>query len=128
MRAARPHRLKRLIALLILTGLVYFWFRQPLQQELTIWLLIRAEAPSEAALGNLVDSAKDPVALLEKLWKTGKIVHRQFVAGYLKERSGAGSRIDDRVKALLFAGTRDADFSVRELAFGAGASRKLPEL
>ena len=126
--AARPHRLKWLIALLVLTGLVCFSFWQPLQQEFTTWLLIRAEAPSETALGDVVDRAKDRVALLEKLWQTRKIVHREFVAGYLKERSGTDFRFDDRVKALLVAGTLDVDFSVRELVFGAMASRKLPEL
>src|SRR6185436_12198410 len=62
------------------------------------------------------------------LWQTRKIVHREFVAGYLKERSGTDFRFDDRVKALLVAGTRDVDLSVRELVFGAMASRKLPEL
>jgi hypothetical protein len=71
--AARPHRLRWLIALLVLTGLVCFSFWQPLQQEFTTWLLIRAEAPSETALGDVVDRAKDRVALLEKLRNHGSL-------------------------------------------------------
>src|SRR5260221_3583886 len=99
MSAAR--RLKWLVGLLVLTGFVCFSFWQPLQQEFTAWLLIRAAAPSETALIDLGDRAKDPVALLENLWQTGETVHRQFVAGYLKERSGADFRVHHRVEALL---------------------------
>ncbi|MEO8428006.1 MAG: redoxin domain-containing protein [Verrucomicrobiota bacterium] len=125
-RADPDRRLKCLVALLVLTGLVCFGFKKPIQREFMTWLITRAGAPSETALRDLLDQTRDPVALLEKLWNTGKIVHRQFVSGYLKDQSSAKFQLDDRTRSLLMAGTRDADLSVRELAFGALTSHKFP--
>ncbi|MBI2928682.1 MAG: redoxin domain-containing protein [Verrucomicrobia bacterium] len=84
--------------------------------------------PSEAAFEEIVAQAKDPLRFLGQAWNTGRIVHRQLVAGHLKRLAATPGQLDGRATALLVAAALDVDAEVREQALGALAAQKSPHL
>src|SRR6266542_272452 len=124
----RNRRLPFLVSLLVITGLAFLFFRQPIQRALVLPSLLRADSPSETAFQELADGAQDSFALLRKVWDTEKIPHRALVATYLKENAGARRELYRQAEPLLLAAALDVDESVRELALAALAQQKHPEL
>jgi thiol-disulfide isomerase/thioredoxin len=128
--ASAPHgvRLRCLLILLILvaTGSVVFW--AAVQRQLAIQLLLRAEVPSESVFADLLTQTENPGPLLEQVWKTGRIPHRQLVASYLKDLSTKQTHFTELCQAILVAAAGDADASVRELALSALALQKNPRV
>jgi thiol-disulfide isomerase/thioredoxin len=102
--------------------------RQPLQQEISTWFVLHAAAPEEAAIHELLEQARAPATLLERLWLTQSIPHRQSVFTYLNVRARTELLAQPQVRAIVRTAAHDADQSIRELALGILATRKDPEL
>lgn len=131
-QAKKKFKLKRreMWSLLVLTfvgiSAVFLW--RPINQAVLTALVVRSEKPAATVVNGLVAQAKDPAALLERLWRTDKIPHRVLAISYLKEHANSDSALVERLEALVLAAAEDGDFEVRELAFDTLAVRRHPEL
>jgi hypothetical protein len=124
---ARPfvnHRLKWLLALLVVVGLAAILFRKPVQDAVLLQSLLTSDSVSETAFLALADGAKDRFAFLQRIWSTQKIPHRTLVATYLKDSAAAYPDLYRRAESLLVSATMDVDASVRELALATLAQQK----
>jgi thiol-disulfide isomerase/thioredoxin len=109
------------IALLLL-------FRQRIQNELFIWLTLRAELPNESAVEEFLANSSDPTALLQRLWKTEKIPHRALVVNFLREHVPGDARLSKESESLLLAAASDGDLSAKESALSILAAARYPDL
>jgi thiol-disulfide isomerase/thioredoxin len=117
-----------LAGLLSLTLLSWVLFHAQINNELALHLFLRSQNPREDVFEELVTETKDPIGFLNRTWQTGKVVHRQFVAAYLKESATKNVPWFSRAEPLLLACVTDADASVRELGMGALAASSNPRL
>lgn len=111
-------RLKNLILICGLLGLLALFGREAISNSITFQLLLRQTSPSELAINEVLEASKEPTRQIQNLWNTGRIPHRQIALRFLKER--VSNRPDLQVKnhALIWEATNDPDFSNRELALG----------
>ena len=58
-----------------------------LQRRALEWIVLHEDTPGEFAMREVVDTSPDRAQALEKLWMTGRIAPREFVAGYLRDQS-----------------------------------------
>lgn len=96
---------------------VLFW--RPLQGQFLDFFLVRAEAPSEEILTTAVEQAGNPGALLNRLWRTERVPHRQFVINYLDRNRTTKPYLFEALKPLLFEAIADPDVETRQFAFAA---------
>lgn len=108
-----------LVGLLSLTLLSWALFHAQINREWSLHLFLNSESPREEVFEELVSESKDPFDFLQRAWKTGKVVHRQFVAIFLKESAVRGAPWFAQAQPLLNACVTDADASVRELGLAA---------
>jgi hypothetical protein len=99
----------------VLVLIVVFW--RPLQRAFAAYVLVSSDAPSEAVLAEAVDQSRNPAELLQRLWVTEKLPHRQFVAGYLRTAASGNPRLLRRMETTVLRATSDPDVEVRQLAF-----------
>ena len=111
-------RLKNLIILCGLLGLLALFGREPVSRSITFQLLIRQDAPSALAINEVLDASKDPTHRIQALWNTGRIPHRHIALRFLKERVADQQDLLGKNHSLIWEATRDPDFSNRELALG----------
>jgi thiol-disulfide isomerase/thioredoxin len=123
-----PVRKWTLVGLLALTLLSWVLFHRQITNELSLHLFLSSENPREEVFEELVTEAKDSIGFLNRAWQTGKVVHRQFVAAYLKDSATKNAPWFPHAEPLLFACVSDADASVRELGLAALAASKNPGL
>ncbi|MFO1498552.1 MAG: redoxin domain-containing protein [Verrucomicrobiota bacterium] len=114
-----PGRTKALLLLLAGTILLAATLGPLIRRELLARLLLRAQAPSETVVAELIEAYPDPVPFLIRLWQTGKLAHRQLAMEGLRSRPPRDGALDRRVETILAAGTTDPDASVREMALSA---------
>jgi len=111
-------RLWGLAAILVVLAASWVLWHKPIERAVTSALLLRAESPSQDSLFDLANELTDPTEFLQQCWDTGRVVHRQEVAAYLKEKAVSRAPWLANVQRLIVEATADADMSVRELAFG----------
>jgi thiol-disulfide isomerase/thioredoxin len=95
---------------------------------LSLRLYLNSENPREELFEELATQSKDQVDFLQRAWKTGKVVHRQFVANYLKDNAVRKAHWFPEVDSLVIACVTDADASVRELGLAAMEASHDPRL
>jgi thiol-disulfide isomerase/thioredoxin len=116
-------RLKALLFVLTVIVVVAIGWGGRLRREFLAQLVLSSATPSQSTVDELVESYWDPVPFLIRLWKTGKVAHRQLAMDALKRRPIQAGSLDKRIENLLLAGSADPDASVRELALGALAEK-----
>jgi thiol-disulfide isomerase/thioredoxin len=119
-----------LLLLLFLMALVLIWafFGSQFRHNFAVRLMLRAQSPSDEAFEALAGEMPDPVDFLRACWATGKVPHRQLVASFLKKEASAAPGWLPQAENLVLEGTKDADFSVRELALATMQLRQDPRL
>jgi len=110
------------MGLLSFTVLSWVLFHTQITSKLLLHLFLNSENPREEVFEELLAEAKDPINLLNRAWRTGKVVHRQFVAAYLKENAARNAPWFSQAEPLLATCASDADASVRELGLAALAA------
>lgn len=103
-----------------------FW--RPLEQRCLLHFLLRSDAPSPQVLTEAVEDAGDPGSVLERLWLTQRISHRQFVLSYLGQTSPAKPDLFRAMEPAVLAAAGDADVQARELALAVLVRMKHPAL
>jgi thiol-disulfide isomerase/thioredoxin len=121
-------RLWVLVSLLVILSAGWLRWHQQLTHALSVPLLLRSEAPGQDWFFELADQLSDPTPLLQQSWDTGKVVHRELVAAYLKQRAAAKPPWLANLARVIVEGSRDGDMSVRELTLGAMETSKDPRL
>lgn len=111
-------RLKNLIIICVLLGLLALFGREPISRSITFQLLIRQDAPPALAINEVLDEDGDPTHRIQALWQTGLIPHRQIALRFLKQRVGNQPDLLSKNHSLIWEATRDPDFFNRELALG----------
>jgi len=91
-------------------------------------LFLNSNNPREELFEELAREGDDPLKFLQRSWATGKIVHRQFVASFLKENAAANLPWLPRAEPLMLDCVNDADLSVRELGMAALEATHNPQL
>lgn len=117
-----------LLGLLVALVLTWAGFNHQIQRSLAAHTLLNSKSPREELLDQAAKDSDDPARFLERCWATGKITHREFVAGFLKNHAGANSTWLDQAEQLMLACTIDADSSVRELGLAALEAQHSPAL
>jgi len=79
-------RLTFLIVGLLLAG--GLWLAKPrLQRYALQWIVLHEDTPGDFAMRDVVEQSPDRAEALQKLWATGRIVPREFVTGYMRDKS-----------------------------------------
>src|ERR1041384_1204082 len=115
-------------AVLVLLGCAWILFHRQLQLRLSVALLLHSQSPNEEAFEQIPAGVSDPVPILERLWNTGKVPHRQMVISFLRDQATINANWFKNVQKLVLAGTSDPDMSVRELALATLQLRRDPIL
>ena len=111
-------RLWMLTAILSTLAATWLFWHKPIDRAVSVPVLLHSECPEQDWLFDLADQFSDPTQFLQRCWDTGKVVHRQLVAAYLKQRAVTRTPWLAEASGLLVEGARDGDMSVRELALG----------
>ena len=121
-------RILWLCGILLLLVVAWVCFRHQIQRPLSIHLLLASNAPREEAFNELATESDNPVDFLNRCWATGKIAHRELVAGFMKSCALTNPPWLANAEPLVLAGAVDADMSVRELALSTLESTRNPRL
>src|SRR5690348_15252263 len=79
-------RLTFLIVGLLLAG--GLWLAKPrLQRYALQWIVLHEDTPGDFAMRDVVEQSPDRAEALQKLWATGRIVPREFVTSYMRDKS-----------------------------------------
>jgi thiol-disulfide isomerase/thioredoxin len=108
---------------MILGGLIILW--RPLSQRIGERAIFSADSVDESYFHELVMSSRDKITLLDRVWNTGKIPHRQAVVRVLKEDPAPELKNNSTRRILLMA-AQDGDESLRQIALGALAQGRDP--
>jgi hypothetical protein len=100
---------------------------RPLNQSLAVRLLERADAPSEEVLVDTLEQARDPAAVLQRMWDTEKIPHRQYVLNYLS-RKLSNADLVRTMEPLILSATHDPNVDARQTAMAILRQLKHPAL
>jgi thiol-disulfide isomerase/thioredoxin len=117
-----------LVGLLFLALLSWLLFHTRINHELSLHFFLNSENPREELFEELVTRSENPLDFLQRAWRTGKVVHRQFVANYLKESASRKPTWFAHAESLLISCVTDADASVRELGLAAMEACHNPHL
>jgi hypothetical protein len=112
----------------LIVGLAAVTFWRPLQQKTLVWMLLAADAPSEAALTTAIENSSNKGDLLCRLWNTQKLPHRQFVLGQISTTVGSKPQLTLQLQNLILEATQDPDVDTRQNAFRLLARLKSPQL
>ncbi len=97
---------------LFVLAAVVLW--KPLRHEIVMALALRSDAPSDAVLSELTDGTSDRARTLERLWRSGNLVARRFVAEYLKAHPRTEPALANFVQSIVSEAAHDPDLDVRE--------------
>jgi len=114
----RKRRVWVLLAVLLALILSWINWHKPINRAISIPLLLHSESPRQDWFFDLANQLADPTDFLQQCWNTGKVVHRQEVAAYIKEKAAVSASWLPKASGLLIEAARDGDLSVRELALG----------
>lgn len=100
---------------------------RPLRYELTMFFVLRADAPSDNVLAQLAAESGDPARALERMWRSGNLTAREFVLDYLDTRRCTQPALLRQSAAIVNEAARDPNLKVREPALNILVGRKDPE-
>lgn len=106
-------------ALLVAVVVMLLVARRPLMFSGDLWLACQNDNPSPATLKALLANPPVRERVINALWATGKIQHREAAAEFLKRRINWEPDLVRRFTALLEEGVADPDQSVRKDALSA---------
>jgi peroxiredoxin len=110
-----------------LVGLM-LWKKQQIQYAALSWLVLHEEAPGELAMREMVESSSDPVAALTKLWDTKRIVQREFVGNFVRERAfGRPDPLWPQERPLTLVAACGCDMETQQAALGVLSLRQDPQ-
>ena len=89
---------------------------KPVRHELVINLALRSDAPSGAVLSELVEGTSDRARTLERMWRSGSLVTRQFVMEHLKTHLHTEPALVGAMEAIVNEAAHNPDLNVREPA------------
>lgn len=89
---------------------------KPLRSELMMSLALRQDAPSDAVLSELTNQSSHRDRTLERLWRSGNLAARLFVAEYLMAHRHTEPALVRKLEAIVKEAALDADVAVRERA------------
>lgn len=115
-----------LVGLVIFT-LVAFVVWKPMRHELLMSLTLRSDGPSDTVLSELTDLAPNRARTLERMWRSGNLSARLFVAEYLMVHRQAEPALVTQMEAIVKEAAFDADVAVRERALSILAQPQRPE-
>ncbi len=125
-------RLKRreqvFLLALVLFGLCVMALWRPLQHRLLLFLVLRSDAPAPEVVNELADQAKNPGAVLTRLWETQKVPHRLLALDYLETHTRGNTNAFPDTEYWVIAALRDGDLEARELAVDLLSRQKHPVL
>jgi thiol-disulfide isomerase/thioredoxin len=125
-----PRRVLRVFFLsLLVAGTVAAWFcRDPLRNLILEKGTLLNNAPTEEAMEQVMDAAKDRQSAIRSFWSTKKIVHREAAIRQLAHFIPAGKPIPVQLESWVLAAALDPDMDVREIALGILREHKHPAL
>ena len=97
------------------------------RHELTMFLVLRSDAPSQAVLSDLADEATDRAKALERMWRSENLIARFFVMDYLNTRVHSEAELVGQMEAIVSEAVHDPDLDVRDLALNILAEQKRRE-
>ncbi len=122
----RPRTLILGVGLALIVGV--WLFREPLRRLIRESALLANEAPTAAAVADMIEQAADPRATMLRAWKSGKIVHREVALRSFSRVLPADQPLSPEFELMLLAAALDPDLNVRESAFGILQERQHPAL
>ena len=117
-----------LVGFLLVATLSWTFFHAQINHALSFRLFLDSNNPREELFEDLAKHSNDPLDFLHRSWATGKVVHRQFVAAFLKDNAAKNAPWFPRAEPLLLSCVTDADASVRELGLAALQASHNPRL
>lgn len=115
-----------------LIGLVIFaiaavagW--RPLRHELMMSLALRSDGPSDSVLSELADRTPDRARTLERMWRSGNLTARLFVAEYLMAHLHSEPALVTQMETIVTEAAFDTDVAVRERALNILAQPQRPD-
>ena len=76
------------------------------------------DAPTDDADDEVIDAAQDRQTVLQSLWNTGKIVHREAAIRRLARLISVGQAVPAQFESWVVGAAFDPDLDVREVALG----------
>jgi thiol-disulfide isomerase/thioredoxin len=116
-----------LTAALGIAALSWLLFHEQINHFVAVQVFLHSGNPREEWFEELVHQAS-PQEFLQRCWATGKVTHRELVAGFLKQNTMPDAPWLGTLEELVLSGTQDGDMSVQELSFAVMASRQDPRL
>lgn len=113
-----PRRVIR-VAFWILLGagaVAVCFYREPLRNLVFTKGVMLNDAPTEEAIGQVLDTAKDRQAAIRAFWNTKKIVPREAAIRQLLQFIPSGEPIPAQMESWVCAAALDPDMDVRETA------------
>lgn len=122
-------REKRFLVTLAAVGVCVAALWRPIQQRWLTWLVLRAEAPAQSLVDELVAQDSHPGVLLTQLWATDKIPHRLAILDYMQRHETPAHLLRaEEEAALLMDAARGGDLEAKETAFALLVLRRHPEV
>jgi thiol-disulfide isomerase/thioredoxin len=123
-------RLRQVVFLsLLVAGTVAAWVcREPLRHLILTKGVMLNNAPTEEAMKEVIESAKDKPAAIRALWNTQKILQRETAIRQFSHHIPAGEPIPAQWETWVLAAALDPDMDVRETAMGILREHKHPDL
>jgi len=122
---------QRFVFMVAAGGVVVFavWLvREPLRRLITEAATLANDAPTQESVGDMIQRASDPRAVLLAAWNSGKIVHREVAVLSLPQFFPGEQPLPPEFDSLLLSAALDPDINVRESALGILQQRKHPAL
>lgn len=121
-----PRDKQWLVSLALFVAVTLLVWR-PLRYELTMFFVLRADAPSDNVLAQLAAESGDPARALKRMWRSGNLTAREFVLDYLDTRRSTQPALLCQSAAIVNEAARDPDLKVQEPALNILAGHKDPE-
>jgi len=103
-------------------------FRNPVQAWVTERAVLASDIPSVGAVEYLCSSTDDPNRIVEALWDTRRIHHRQLALRQMQRFGAANEALPEPMERILLEGAVDVDFMARETTLRQLRSRGHPAL
>jgi thiol-disulfide isomerase/thioredoxin len=125
-----PRRLIRVAFwILLVSGAAFVWlYRDTLRNYIFTKGVMLNDAPTEEAIGQVLDAAKDRQTAIRELWDTKNIVPREAAMRQLAQFIPASEPIPAQLESWVLAASLDPDMDVRETAFAILRDHKHPAL
>jgi cytochrome oxidase Cu insertion factor (SCO1/SenC/PrrC family) len=90
-------------------------------------LALRSDGPSDSVLAELAEQTPNRAVTLERMWRSGNLTARLFVAEYLMSHLHSEPALIRQMETIVKEAALDADVAVRERALNILAQPQRPE-